>query len=85
MEPLEGFKVKGKEDYFYRLKKSFYGMKQAPRQWYKKCESIMEKQGYNKTTSDHCVFVQRFFGDDFILREMSLLHYMQKVESRTLR
>ena len=27
----------------------------------------MEKQGYNKTTSDHCVFVQRFFRDDLII------------------
>ena len=41
MEQPEGFKVKGKEDYIYRLKKSLYGLKQAPRQWYKKFESIM--------------------------------------------
>ena len=27
----------------------------------------MEKQDYNKTTSDHCVFVQRFFRDDLII------------------
>ena len=27
----------------------------------------MEKQGYNKTTSDHCVFVQRFSRDDLII------------------
>jgi hypothetical protein len=59
--------VKGKEDYVCRLKKSLYGLKQAPRQWYKKFESVMEEQGYRKTTSDHCVFVQKFPDGDFII------------------
>lgn len=67
MEQPEGFKVKGKEDYVCRLKRSLYGLKQAPRQWYKKFESLMNKQGYNKTSSDHCVFVKRFASDDFII------------------
>ena len=61
MEQLQGFKVKGKKkNYFCRLKKSLYVLKQRTKQWYKKFELVMEKQGYNKTTSDHCVFVQRF-------------------------
>ena len=55
MEQPEGFRVKGKEDYVCRLKKSLYGLKQAPRQWYKKFESIMEEQGFRKTTSCVCV------------------------------
>jgi hypothetical protein len=67
MEQPEGFRVKGKEDYVRRLKKSLYGLKQAPRQWYKKFESVMEEQGYRKTTSDHCVFVQKFPDGDFII------------------
>ncbi|KAL5842405.1 hypothetical protein ACOSQ3_013008 [Xanthoceras sorbifolium] len=67
MEQPEGFKQKGNEDYVCRLKKSLYGLKQAPRQWYKKFESVMGEQGYKKTTSDHCVFVQKFSDDDFIV------------------
>jgi hypothetical protein len=67
MEQPEGFQVKGKEDYVCRLQKSLYGLKQAPRQWYKKFESVMGKQGYRKTSSDHCVFFQRFGDDDFII------------------
>ena len=67
MQQLEGFKVKRKEDYVFRLKKSLYGLKQAPRQWYKKFESVMGEQGYKKTTSDHCVFVQKFSDYDFIV------------------
>ncbi|KAL4559836.1 hypothetical protein LXL04_031982 [Taraxacum kok-saghyz] len=67
MEQPKGFRVKGKEDYVCRLQKSLYGLKQAPRQWYKKFESVMGKQGYRKTASDHCVFFQRFGDDDFII------------------
>ncbi|GJR21154.1 putative RNA-directed DNA polymerase [Tanacetum coccineum] len=59
--------VKGKEDYVCRLQKSLYGLKQAPRQWYKKFESVIGKQGFRKTFSDHCVFFQRFGDDDFII------------------
>ena len=67
MEQPKGFAVKGKEDYVCKLKKSLYGLKQAPRQWYKKFESVMGEQGYRKTTSDHCVFVQKFTDDDFVI------------------
>jgi ATP-binding cassette subfamily B (MDR/TAP) protein 1 len=63
----EGFPVKGKEDYVCKLKKSLYGLKQAPRQWYLKFDSVMGEQGYKKSSSDHCVFFQRFSGDDFII------------------
>ena len=67
MKQPEGFKVKRNEDYVCKLKKSLYGLKQAPRQWYKKFESVMGEQCYKKTTSDHCVFVQKFSDDDFIV------------------
>ena len=36
-------------------------------QWYKKFESVMGEQGYQKTTSDNCIFVQKFFDDDFVI------------------
>ena len=67
MEQPEGFVMKGKENQVCKLKKSLYGLKQAPRQWYKKFESVMTDQGYRKTTSDHCIFVQKFSDDDFII------------------
>ncbi|KAE9621528.1 putative RNA-directed DNA polymerase [Lupinus albus] len=55
MKQPEGFQVEGKEDYVCRLRKSLYGLKKAPRQWYKKFGSFMYKQGYKKAASDHCV------------------------------
>ena len=27
----------------------------------------MAEQGYQKTTSDHCVFIQKFSDDDFVI------------------
>ncbi|KAL9254136.1 Retrovirus-related Pol polyprotein from transposon TNT 1-94-like protein [Drosera capensis] len=67
MEQPEGFVVKGKEDYVYRLRKSLYGLHQAPREWYKKFESVTKQHGYKKTKDDHCVFVPIFLADDFII------------------
>ena len=32
-----------------------------------KFESVIEEQGYKKTSSDHCVFFQKFSDDDFII------------------
>ena len=67
MEQPEGLLVKSKEDYMCKLKKSLYGLKQAPRQWYLEFNSVMGERGYKRSSSDHCVYFQRFSGDDFIV------------------
>ena len=36
MEQPEGFAIPGKEKFVCKLKKSLYGLKQSPRQWYKR-------------------------------------------------
>ncbi|RVW91276.1 Retrovirus-related Pol polyprotein from transposon TNT 1-94 [Vitis vinifera] len=56
IEQLEGFTIKGKEHLVCRLKKSLYGLIQAPRQWYKKFDSFMVKHGYDRIASDHYKF-----------------------------
>ena len=67
MEQPKGLVVNRKENHICKLSKILYGLKQAPRQWYLKFESVIENQGYNKTSSDHCVFFQKFSDDDFII------------------
>jgi len=41
-----GFKIKGKEEYVYKLNKALYGLKQAPRAWSKKIDSFLVQQGF---------------------------------------
>ena len=67
MEQLEGFIIKGKERLGCWLKKSLYGFKQALSQWYTKFDSFMIEHGYDRTASDHCVFVKKFFDGEFII------------------
>jgi hypothetical protein len=72
MEQPEGFSAKGKEHLVCWLKKNLYGLKQALRLWYKKFDSFMVDHGYDRTTSNHCVFVKKFSNGEFII----LLLYM---------
>uniref|UniRef100_A0A2N9HW07 CCHC-type domain-containing protein n=1 Tax=Fagus sylvatica TaxID=28930 RepID=A0A2N9HW07_FAGSY len=44
MEQPEGFKQPGTENLVCRLKKSLYGLKQSPRQWYKRLKSLLHKE-----------------------------------------
>ena len=44
-----------------------YGLKQSLRQWYKKFDSFMVEHAYDKTFSDHCVFMKRFLDGNFII------------------
>ena len=67
MEQLEGFKVKGKENMICRLKKNMHGLKQAPRQWYKKFDSFMMSREYKRTVTNLCVYVRRFPNGKFII------------------
>nr|KYP42748.1 Retrovirus-related Pol polyprotein from transposon TNT 1-94 [Cajanus cajan] len=63
----EGFKEQGKENLVCRLTKSLYGLKQAPRCWYKRFDSFIISLGYNRLSSDHCTYYNRFDDNDFII------------------
>ena len=67
MEQPEGFEEKGRENLVCKLKKSIYGLKKAPRQWYRKFDSFMTSNGYKRTSADPCVYFKRFPGDKFII------------------
>ena len=56
MQQPDGFQVKGKEDHVCLLKRSLYGLKQSPRQWYKRFDLFMINQGYLRSSFDSCVY-----------------------------
>ena len=53
----EGFAAQGQEHLVCRLKKSLYGLKQSPRQWYQKLHSTLSDLGFSCCASDHCVWI----------------------------
>ncbi|WCJ18000.1 Transposon Ty1-LR1 Gag-Pol polyprotein [Euphorbia peplus] len=58
MQQPEGFVQPGHEHLVCKLKKSLYGLKQSPRQWYKRFDSYMKKIGYKRCEYDCCVYVK---------------------------
>jgi len=58
----EGFEVEGKEDWVYRLKKSLYGLKQSPREWYRTIAPVLNEFGFIRCESDHSIFISRKSG-----------------------
>jgi hypothetical protein len=58
MDQPEGFIVPGKEDLVCKLKRSLYGLKQSPRQWYKRFDSFMLAHGFKRSQYDSCVYIK---------------------------
>ena len=66
MAQPEGYYVEGKEDHVCRLKKSLYGLKQSPRQWYKRFDSFMIQSGYHRSSYDSCVYLKKISDKSFV-------------------
>ena len=49
-----------------RLKKSLYGLKQSPRQWYKKFDHFMVEHMHTHSQFDHCVYYRCLDDGSFI-------------------
>ena len=54
MRQPEGFAV---DDRVCFLQKSLYGLKQSPRQWYKKFDDFLIKMEFKRCSYDNCVYV----------------------------
>ncbi|KAK3009022.1 hypothetical protein RJ639_013852 [Escallonia herrerae] len=59
MRQPEGFMIQDKKYHVYLLNKSLYGLKQSPRQWYKRFDIFMAEKCYIKNAYDSCVYHQR--------------------------
>ena len=67
MDQPEGFIVPSKENYVCKLKKSLYGLKQSPRQWYKRFDSFMLLHGFKRSEYDSCVYIKIVDGSPIYL------------------
>lgn len=67
MEQPEGFVIPGKEKLVCKLKKSLYGLKQSPRQWYKRFDTFMLSQGFKRSNYDSCVYLKTVSGSAIYL------------------
>ncbi|MBW0535216.1 hypothetical protein O181_074931 [Austropuccinia psidii MF-1] len=59
VKKVKGFEVKGKEGWVWKLNKSLYGTKQAPRMWKLKLTTILEQCGMFKSRSDDSLFLNK--------------------------
>ena len=57
-QPL-GFTVKGAEHKVLRLRKTLYGLRQAPRGWNAKLDSMLDKLGFTRCTTEHALYTRR--------------------------
>ncbi|KAH9688953.1 hypothetical protein KPL70_015278 [Citrus sinensis] len=61
-----GFRVAGKENHVCRVIKSLYGLKQSPRQWYKRFDQFIQGQKFTRSEHNHYVYFRRLPDGAFI-------------------
>lgn len=59
LQQIVSFVALGKEDYVCKLNKYLYGLKQSPRQWYKRLDSFMTSYRFKRCTSDNSVYYKK--------------------------
>ncbi|KAL6324554.1 hypothetical protein AAG906_013366 [Vitis piasezkii] len=66
MKQPEGFVDSEKSDHVCFLKKSLYGLKQSPRQWYKRFDAFMVSHEFMRNQYDSCVYFKTLHDGSFI-------------------
>lgn len=62
-----GFEVKGQAGKVYKLRKSFYGLKQSPRAWNRRIDCHLIGQKFMKCESEHGVYVKHISVDKLLI------------------
>ncbi|KAK9907798.1 hypothetical protein M0R45_000739 [Rubus argutus] len=65
-QPL-GYEKKGEEHKVYKLKKALYGLKKAPRAWYSRIESYFVKEGFERCSFEHALFIKSGVGGKLLI------------------
>ena len=68
IEQPKGFKLH-KEEYVYKLRKELYGIKKAPRAWYSRLDSYLQKQGLKRGSTDNNLYC-KIVGNNMIIVEV---------------
>ena len=66
MSQPTGFKTVGKENMVCKLKKSMYGLKQSPRQLYKRFDNFIRGKRYTHSHYDPCVYYNKLPTGEYI-------------------
>jgi hypothetical protein len=53
-----GFIVKGQEQKVYKLHKALYGLRQAPRAWNSKLDTVLHEVGFSKCKTEYRLYIQ---------------------------
>lgn len=59
MQQSKSYEVPGKENHVWLLKRSLYGLKQSPRQWYSRFVSFVAGKGFSQSNYDSCVYSKK--------------------------
>jgi hypothetical protein len=58
MEQPEGFKLFDNPNLVCKLKKSLYGLKEAPRDWYHKLDTYLKDKGFKRGTTNNNLYIK---------------------------
>ena len=58
IEQPQGFEVKGQEKKVYKLEKTLYRLKQAPRAWYNRINNYFLQHNFQKSANEQTLYVK---------------------------
>jgi len=79
-----GFKTAGKKNMVCKLKKSLYGLKQSPRQWYKSFDSFIRGKKYTRSHYDPCVYYNKLPEGEYIYLQLYVDDMLIAYKSRSI-